>query len=197
MKSPYPGYDVLEKWNSPSFDDRTRDVLSGRLHDIPPRRFFTEEQLAALEAVVDRIVPAFADRPPPIALWLDERLFFNQGQGFRHEGEPPLEESWRIGISAINGEARRRFSRGIAELDHHSRDDVLRAIQKGDVDKDLWHGVPASNFFSDALLKTVVGLAYSHPSAWNDIGFGGPASPRGYVRMGFDERDEWEAKEVS
>ena len=34
---------------------------------------------------------------------------------------------------------------------------------------------------------------YAHPAAWNEIGFGGPASPRGYVRMDFDRRDPWEA----
>jgi hypothetical protein len=27
------------------------------------------------------------------------------------------------------------------------------------------------------------------------MGFGGPASPRGYVRMGLDRRDPWEAAE--
>jgi hypothetical protein len=25
---------------------------------------------------------------------------------------------------------------------------------------------------------------YSHPWAWNEIGFGGPAYPRGYMRLG-------------
>ncbi len=37
---------------------------------------------------------------------------------------------------------------------------------------------------------------YAHPAAWNEIGFGGPASPRGYVRMDFDQRDPWEAAEA-
>jgi hypothetical protein len=37
---------------------------------------------------------------------------------------------------------------------------------------------------------------YGHPTAWSEIGFGGPASPRGYVRMDFDRRDPWEAAEA-
>ncbi len=37
---------------------------------------------------------------------------------------------------------------------------------------------------------------YAHPTAWSEIGFGGPASPRGYVRMDFDRRDPWEAAEA-
>ncbi|MGH6677602.1 MAG: gluconate 2-dehydrogenase subunit 3 family protein, partial [Bradyrhizobium sp.] len=36
---------------------------------------------------------------------------------------------------------------------------------------------------------------YAHPAAWSEIGFGGPASPRGYVRLGANRRDEWEAAE--
>ncbi len=37
---------------------------------------------------------------------------------------------------------------------------------------------------------------YSHPHAWSEIGFGGPANPRGYVRMTFDRRDPWKAAEA-
>ena len=45
------------------------------------------------------------------------------------------------------------------------------------------------------LLKTVAALYYAHPTAWSEIGFGGPASPRGYVRLGFNETDPWEGEE--
>jgi len=45
------------------------------------------------------------------------------------------------------------------------------------------------------VLRTAVSIYYAHPAAWNEIGFGGPASPRGYVRLGFDRRDPWEADE--
>jgi hypothetical protein len=45
-------------------------------------------------------------------------------------------------------------------------------------------------------MRDVLHAYYSHPTAWNEIGFGGPASPRGYVRMGYDRRDPWEAVEA-
>jgi hypothetical protein len=51
-------------------------------------------------------------------------------------------------------------------------------------------------FFRHLLVKTAAGIYYAHPAAWSEIGFGGPASPRGYVRLGFDQRDPWEAKEA-
>ncbi|HLI25128.1 MAG TPA: hypothetical protein VKU91_09240, partial [Acidimicrobiales bacterium] len=31
-----------------------------------------------------------------------------------------------------------------------------------------------------------------HPWAWNEMGFGGPAYPRGYKALGIDQRERWE-----
>ncbi len=33
---------------------------------------------------------------------------------------------------------------------------------------------------------------YSHPWVWNEIGFGGPAYPRGYLNPGINAREKWE-----
>ncbi|WP_424360166.1 gluconate 2-dehydrogenase subunit 3 family protein [Methylocystis parvus] len=193
--APYADYDVLAKWETPSFDDVTRGVLSQRLSDVPERRFFSQEELALLTAVVERLAPFFSALPASlIALWIDDCVERNLGEGFRNEGAPPLRESWRNGLTAIDGEARGRFSSSFAALKPEERDLTLRAIQSGKVDAALWRGLDPASFFTDTLLKTIAGLVYAHPSAWNDIGFGGPASPRGYVRLGFDERDPWEAK---
>lgn len=196
MDTRYRGYDVLSKWDTVSFDDRTREELTWRLRDIPQRRFLSEEEFDLLTAIVERLAPSFRDGVrPPIAHWIDDRLFNNFGEGFRFDGEPPLRESWRKGLAAIDAEARRRFAAGFAALDASQKDATLRAVQKGEVDAALWRGLRATTFFTHTLLKTVAALAYTHPSAWSDMGFGGPASPRGYVRLGFDQRDPWEAKE--
>jgi hypothetical protein len=37
---------------------------------------------------------------------------------------------------------------------------------------------------------------FSHPWSWNEIGFGGPAYPRGYANLGIDRREHWEVQEV-
>ena len=55
--------------------------------------------------------------------------------------------------------------------------------------------MPARQFFKSVLLQEAVGVYYAHPAAWSEIGFGGPASPRGYVRMQANRRDPWEAME--
>ncbi len=39
-------------------------------------------------------------------------------------------------------------------------------------------------------MRSVLSAFYSHPWAWNEIGFGGPAYPRGYARLGAGQREE-------
>lgn len=191
MKTPYAGYDVLGKWSSPSFDDVTRGVLRRRLHQVPERRFFNAEDFAILEAVCARLVPQ-PDRPEPIPIapWLDADLHDGKGEGFRHPNMPPLGEAWRRGLAAIDAEARRRYAKSFAALHPESADAVLFAVQSGEAE--AFGDLPQQAVF-EHMLKAVVGVYYSHPAAWSEGGFGGPASPRGYVRMGLDERDPWEA----
>src|SRR5690242_14441794 len=133
-KTPYPGYDVLDKWETPSFDATTREVVARRLHRIPERRFFTEAEWRLLEAVVARPLPQpDRENPIPITPWIDERLAEGGGEGYRHDNMPPMPEAWRQGLAAIDGEARRRHGRGFAELDSpEAQDGVLQAVQRGE-----------------------------------------------------------------
>ena len=196
MKTPYAGYDVLGKWRSSSFDDRTRAALHRRLEPPAAPRFFSSEAFADLQAVVARLFPQ-EDRaePIPIAAWIDARLSEGLGQGYRHEHMPPEDRAWRLGLAGIAAEAARQSGRRFADLDPAAQDAVLRAVQAGETDPARWPEMDPRRFFRDLLLRVVAALAYAHPASWSEIGFGGPASPRGYVRLGFDERDPWEAQE--
>jgi hypothetical protein len=195
LRSPYAGYDVLEKWDSPSWDDLTRAVIRRRLAEIPERRFFSTTEWQTLEAVANRLVPQ-PDRshPIPIVPWIDEKLHRDDRDGFRYDDMPVLRDAWRLGLAGIDQESRGRFRMDFASLSQDQQDTVLRAIEAGDVEGGVWERVPAQRFFSTVLLKEVVGEYYAHPLAWNEVGFGGPASPRGYVRLGLDQRDPWEAR---
>jgi hypothetical protein len=194
LQSPYAGYDVLEKWDSPSWDDQTREAIRQRLVAIPERRFFGTTEWQTLEAVANRLVPQ-PDRasPIPIVPWIDDKLHRDTRDGFRYDDMPVLREAWRLGLEGINEESRRRFQSDFPALSNDQQDIVLRAIQEGDVQGPVWERVPAQRFFSTVLLKEIVGEYYAHPLAWSEVGFGGPASPRGYVRLGLDQRDPWEA----
>jgi len=196
MRTPYAGYDVLAKWRTPSFDETTRQVLQRRLADPAPPRFFTAHEFRILEAACERLAPQ-AGRPAraPIAHWVDAEIADGRGEGYRHVEMPPSAEAWRIGLGGLEGEAAARFGSGFAELTTDDQDGVLRAVQAGDIRSQAWAALDPARFFRDLLLRTVSALAYAHPAAWNEIGFGGPASPRGYVRLGLGERDPWEGVE--
>ena len=193
----YPNYNVLDKWNTPSWNEQTRAVIEKRLTQIPDRRFFTETEWDILQAVCDRLIPQ-PDRPEdpvPIVPFIDEKLHKGQGNGYRFAEMPPQREAWRHGVRAIDEEARARWGKGFRDLPDNQKDAVLRAIQHGDTLSDAWRGLPPKRFFSGALMVEAVSVYYAHPAAWSEIGFGGPASPRGYVRIVADRRDSWEAEE--
>jgi hypothetical protein len=191
-RSPYAGYDVLEKWQSASFDDTTRRVLELRLSAPPEPRFFAPDEFRSLEAACARLL-ATERGYPPIAHWIDADLYARRGEGFRHPDMPSLEVAWRAGVRGLDAEARRRHGGAFADLEGSDQDDVLRRLQAGDVETASFAGVAAERFFTHMLLKAAAGHYYSQPRAWSEIGFGGPASPRGYVRIGLDQRDPWEA----
>lgn len=192
--TPYPAYDVLAKWDSPSWDEQTREVLRKRLTELPPRRFFSEAEWHTLEAVCARLVPQpERSTPIPIVPWIDEKLHHNWRDGFRYEDMPPFREAWRLGLEGIDQESQGCFGADFTSLAEASQDAVLRAIQSGEVKGGIWARLPPQRFFATVLLKEVVGEYYAHPAAWSEVGFGGPASPRGYVRLGENQRDPWEA----
>ena len=197
FETPYLTYDVLDKWDSPSWNDQTRKAVGQRLEKPPPRRFLTQEQWSLLEAIADRLMPQpEREEPVPIVPWIDDMLHQNHNPGYRYADMPPMREAWRQGLDAIAAEARGRHGKGFEQLPPDQQDALLLDVQNNRVDSRYWRDLPAGGFFLHHLLKQVVGVYYSHPSAWSEIGFGGPASPRGYARLGLNERDSWEAEEL-
>jgi hypothetical protein len=198
MSARYPGYDVLAKRHTPSWNEKTRRVIDQRLALPRGPRFFSEEEWRVLESVCTRIVPQPSMRAPvPIAAMIDAQLFEGKGDGYRHHRLPPKGEAWRRGLRALDAEARARSSVGFSQLDTTEQDALLQAAQDGELRREEWQGMKSALFFSKRLLPDIVKAYYGHPIAWNEIGFGGPASPRGYVRMDFDRRDPWEAAEAT
>ncbi|CAO3436304.1 gluconate 2-dehydrogenase subunit 3 family protein [Azospirillum endophyticum] len=200
MSDRYPGYDVLAKRDGPSWNDQTRAVVDRRLAvGVEDHRFFAEAEWRTLRALCDRILPQPPERDPPVpvAALLDLRLRDGPGDGYRDVALPAAGIAWKRALAALEAESRRAHGRSFPELAPGEQDALLRDMQEGRLADPAWQGMPPQTFFSARLMYDLVSLYYSHPAAWNEIGFGGPASPRGYVRMGFDRRDPWEAAEAA
>lgn len=188
----FPGYSTLAKRDSPSWNEATRIVVNRRIYSPPPRLFFTEDEWRILIVLSDRIIPQTGERVP-IENFVDQKMAENQGDGYQQAGQPSMQEMWRRGLRALDREARLRFGEAFVDLPGGRQDDVLHMIQRGDVRAPEWAEVPAESFFKDRVLHDITTYYYAHPKAWDEMGFGGPASPRGYVRMGFDRHDPWDA----
>lgn len=199
MPERYPGYDVLAKRNSVSWNDKTRTVVDARLAIDPNQhRFFTDAEWQTICAVCERIVPQTVARPHPVPLaaMVDQKLHTDRRDGYRYAELPPQGEAWRRGLAALDAETSFRYQARFHELTVLQQDELLAAVQHGEVKDKAWRDLPPKSFFTKRVLHDVVSAYYAHPTSWNEIGFGGPASPRGYVRMNFDRRDPWEASEA-
>lgn len=193
----YPEYDVLAKWSGPSWNDKTREVIARRLSIAPEPRFFTRDEYVAVSAIADRIVPQPPDRPPvPIAALVDRKLDDQIMDGFRRPGVPRDADAWRLGLKALNAEASAAYGQRFAALPEGLQDKLLRAVQQGELKAAEWGDLRCEDFFTHRMGRDIVLAYYAHPIAWSEIGWGGPASPRGYVRLDLDERDPWEAAEA-
>ena len=54
--------------------------------------------------------------------------------------------------------------------------------------------MPVQRFWM-LLVQDAVDAYYAHPYAWDEIGFGGPAYPRAYMRLEHGEPEPWEVEE--
>lgn len=197
MSRRYPGYDVQSKRGGPSWNDITRRVVDARLAIPREPRFLDAAQWTILCALCARVVPQPRNRPEvPLAALIDARLHADLGDGYRDARLPPFRHAWCLGLAALDAGARDRHAVGFAALSPEQQDQLLASAQTGDLEHPAWQGMPPHLFFSLRLVHDITAAYYRHPVAWNDIGFGGPAAPRGYVRLGADHRDAWEAAEA-
>ena len=141
--------------------------------------------------------PGEADAVSLVAL-LDAKLLADHGGGFRDADMPYMREAWRKALAALDDEARaQNGGRAFAQLPDESQDALLSAMQRGKIFGERWAGIDPKTFFERRILVDVPPLYYGHPKAWSEMGFGGPASPRGYVRLEGNRPDPWEAIEAS
>jgi Gluconate 2-dehydrogenase subunit 3 len=185
----YPGYDVLGQ--APGWDPVTRGVVLRRLGPPPPVRFFTPAEEAVARPLLDRLLAQDDEPRVPVLEQVDARLAEDQTDGWHYEDLPPDPDAWRASLAALDADARARFGLGFARLSRRRQKDLLEAVRTAE----RWHDLPAARVWG-LWLRYALAAFYAHPWAWNEIGFGGPAYPRGYKDIDLNGLEPWEARET-
>lgn len=186
----FPGHDVLGQISRQ--DDVTAGVVLARLNPHDQLTFFTVREQAVATALVDLLLDQHEEPKVPVLPMIDTRLAVGETDGFVYEGMPDDGEAWKQSLAGLDDDARERFGRGFAELDHPDQGDLASAVQSHE---GSWHGLPASRVWN-LWTRYACTAFYSHPWAWNEIGFGGAAYPRGYKNAGVGRRERWEVPDA-
>jgi hypothetical protein len=193
----YAGYSTLAQ--KKHWDEATRRVVEQRVNGNSCITFFSQDEAAIIGAVVDRVIPQ-DDRDEehtiPIVGVLDERLAKNSLNGFRYEDMPPDQEAYKLAIKAIDEMAQARLQEPFIDLTVQGQELILKSLHDGKPDPEhaAWKQMPVHRFWG-MLMEDCLTAYYSHPWAWDEIGFGGPAYPRGYMRLENGLPEPWEKDE--
>ena len=192
----YPGYSTLSQQKY--WDATTRKVVLERVNHVPEFRFFSPEQARLLEAVCDRILPQDdrdAAHKIPIAPHIDKRLYEGRIDGYRYEDMPPDREAHQFGLRGIEEIAHHLYATSFLELTPGDQEQVLKTIHSGKPPAgEVWRRMPAHRYWM-LLVQDCVEVYYAHPWAWDEIGYGGPAYPRAYMRLEGGKPEPWEVDE--
>jgi hypothetical protein len=186
----FPGFDAAAQ--AGRWDPVTADAVLARLGQPAEPRFFTPAEQAAAAALLDQLLGQQDGRVPLLHM-VDARLASQQTDGWRYADMPEDGQAWRDSLSYLDDDAHEQFGSGIAACAPKAQTALIQAVQ--DLGSGAWHGLPASHVWS-LWTRYACTAFYSHPLAWNEIGFPGPAYPRGYKNPGIDALEPFEVRDA-
>jgi hypothetical protein len=192
-KGRFPGFDVLDQVDT--WDDVTAGVVLRRLALPGSLAFFSPVEVGIAGPLLDLLLAQDADPRVPVLALIDERLAVGETDGWHYEDLPEDAQAWRDTLAALDDDARERHHRGFAELIDAERVGLIQTVQDLAEDGKQWHGWQAARVWS-LWIRYACTAFYSHPSAWSEMGFPGPAYPRGYKNPGVGKREPFEVEDV-
>jgi Gluconate 2-dehydrogenase subunit 3 len=189
----YPDYNVLDEMGH--WDEVTRRLVLDRVETIPPIRFFTAPEALTLGVFCDLVLAQDADPKIPVLNMVDAKLFAGELDGFRYVDLPDDRETWRRVAVGLDAAARQHGAPDFVNASEDVRERVVEAFAKGELHGEVWDDLPPARAWK-VVTRAMLSAFYSHPWAWNEIGFGGPAYPRGYARIGAGQRESWEGAQA-
>ncbi len=193
MHGRYPDYDCLEHVRH--WDALTREVVTARVEQVPELRFFDAAEAASLTAFCDVVLAQDFEPRVPVLAFVDEKLAAGRLDGFQYADMPDDRETWRLVAAGLDHAARDcgADSYDTAEPDVQRR--IMDELAAGKLSGGPWEQLDVKRAWS-VVVRSILAAFYSHPWAWNELGFGGPAYPRGYASLGIGISESWEGEEA-
>ena len=185
----FPGFDVLGQ--AGHWDQATRDLVWSRL-EPSPAAFFSDDERGCARCLLN-LLTGQQDRPEiPVLEMVEARLAAGETDGWRYGDMPEDGQAWRDTLGYLDDDSRARCGLPFAKALEKDQLELIQAVQ--DLKSGDWHGLNAARVWS--LWTRYASTAfYAHPSAWNEIGFSGPAYPRGYKNAGVDKLEPYEVRD--
>ncbi len=217
----FPGFDAPGQ--AGHWDPVTTGVVLSRIGMAPDIRFFTPAEQAVATALCDQLLDQHGETQHgetrggetrggetqggetqggetrggearvPVVNLIDARLAERQTDGWHYQDMPEDSQGWRDSLAALDADAMDRFGTGFVACSADQRATLIQTVQ--DLGSHEWHGLPATHVWS-LWTRYACTAFYSHPSAWNEMGFPGPAYPRGYKNSGIDAREPFEVRDA-
>ncbi len=178
----FPDYDVLA--SAADWDVATREVVMARLSLSRQLSFFSAEQASTLRAFCDVVLAQDAEPRVPVVEMIDEKLAAGRLDGYQYDDMPDDREAWRLVLAGLDHTAEEWHGRAsFADCAAEDQQGIVKRLAAGQLAGGPWEWLNISRAWS-VCTGMMLEAFYSHPWAWNEIGYGGPAYPQGYMRLG-------------
>jgi hypothetical protein len=177
----YPDFDVLAGVDT--WDHATRKVVLARLELAGPLCFFNAAQAPTARAFCDTVLAQDTEPRVPVVEMVDAKLADGQLDGYQYADLPDDRDTWRLVLAGLDHSAGQRGAADFAAAAWDLREDLVGDFAAGRSAAGPWEQLNVPRAWS-VVMRATLAAFYSHPWAWNEIGFGGPAYPRGFMRLG-------------
>ena len=182
----YDALDRLEKWDEVTqalIKKRIRDEVGSALSYL----FLSDQEGETLEIICDILLPQLKDKNYIKISEAIDRDLASGKKGVRYGDDPWPQEFYKKGLAEIIIFAKKEFAEPVENMNFVQLNEMTERIMQRD---------PADFLrrFLRRVLADGVKIYYSHPKAWNEVGFPGPAYPEGYAYLDCDKKFDWEPK---
>lgn len=192
IRSHYPDFGVMDQ--KEHWDPHTREIVEKRFQTDTPKTL-TQLEAATLYQLCSVLLHEARDHVLHYVVHhFDMKLSSDIGESQRKKGVPKEPVLIREGLRALDRYCTVDYGALFAGLEDGIQHMIVDRLMRDEIPLEAdGIRIPAKDLFSK-ILTEAVSAYYSHPNIWSEIGYAGPAYPRGYVRSEMGLTDPWEAK---